>query len=1453
MKLSFFTRLFSQTIQNRGKIYWQHGRVNVTSFDGKTYTATVKGMRDYTTKVTLNGDEIVSSSCDCPYGSNCKHVAALMFEIRERNKNNKEVLDAPPPQKEEKVKEDKVYPPIEIQGSTLEAKEFFLLCAITYAGSLDYVNFTTVPVSISRSWKFPGWEYDRLANALYDKQLIRKVSARYFFENDNYYMQNHLYFEVMGKMMAEYEPWLNFFQKKLNQRSTASYLFSVAQEFFGKKKPRRVPSTLFGRDYAEMSNVQIAIFTLLKKENAAAKLCAILEDDVLCPIIKTLTVQAMTNEDTGSTSLAREYLAHVTEDSKEWAKTSALLQLTDYIVKGEWTDTPPTRQMSTCHHYMWGIRCLYEGKVDESIKEFQAGLSKNKGIEQWKHIPDIPVAALCYTMALGSRRTAVDVQRLRKMLSYKDSLMCRSQSSIFALVNFFQDNRQPKETKMLTECLDEYCQLVGKDNQAIAHLLLHFFGKAGEYTGGMPGTQIALLQKELSEYGVCEAGAWPYEAILCRMKTREFWELELEDLIQTVCPEQKADKEKEPEKAPATGRLCYLTDGERITEVREQGRLKSGAWGKGKKLSFVRYESINALTDDTDMQIHNEWKRKEWRTARHYMYYPTLELILPYLRGTDKLMDGRKPSPTPISVREEKPFLYTERQGQDIVLAGNFPLTAHRLNNMMLDMGNPNEWVYYPMDQKVQALVTRLLGIRKVPQQAEPMLERLFEGMKGQVDIQSEIAGAMELRKVEGQTALALRVTPEGEAFRVLLTLCPLPGGTYHVFPGEGNSSLYETLDGERVEVVRHPRKERQVLKEFNELFTERVADEPFDKQQPDKVLDILQMLDLLDLADGHERLFALEWPEGEALKVKRAVPSEWSLTATTQGGWFELEGEIPITDDHVLSMAQLLRLLRESQGGYIRLGKNEFVQLDASLRRQLQRIDAMAQETGGGIRIPGLAMAVAGDGLQGDIEISEPQQLADMRHRIRQSERMEVRIPEGLHATLRDYQEDGFRWMMRMMHWGAGVCLADDMGLGKTLQTIACLLAHAAEGPQMVVAPASVVSNWEREVERFAPSLHVVLANAYVSGDRQQYLENLKEGDVLLLTYGLLVSEGETLTQRQWTTVCLDEAHTIKNRDTKSSSVAMQLKADNRIILTGTPIQNHLGELWNLMQFINPGLLGSYEHFTNRFINPIQAGEEEPRLQLKRMIAPFMLRRTKQQVVRELPDKEDIMVPVKMSHDEMAIYEVIRREAKEELETVGTVNVNTLAMITKLREAACSASLVEKTWKGTSSKLEVLVDKLTQMVEQGNRVLIFSQFTSFLELACKALEEAGIKDYFYLNGSTPLRQRQQMVEDFQKGDKQVFLISLKAGGLGLNLTGANYVIHLDPWWNPAIEQQATDRAYRIGQKQKVTVYHLIAEHTIEEKILRLHHTKQSLADSLLEGTDVSHKLTANDLLELLG
>lgn len=333
-----------------------------------------------------------------------------------------------------------------------------------------------------------------------------------------------------------------------------------------------------------------------------------------------------------------------------------------------------------------------------------------------------------------------------------------------------------------------------------------------------------------------------------------------------------------------------------------------------------------------------------------------------------------------------------------------------------------------------------------------------------------------------------------------------------------------------------------------------------------------------------------------------------------------------------------------------------------------------------------------------------------------------------------------------------------------------------------------------------------------------------------------------------------LDEAHVIKNRGAKTSGVAMQLKTKYRIMLTGTPVQNHLGELWNLFQFVNPGLLGSYDDFSRRFILPIEtAGDKARQKDLDRLVHPFMLRRTKEKVLAELPEKTEIYQTVDLSDEEMAVYEIIREKAEQMLESEGSekVSINTLAEITRLRQAACSAALVEKQWKGKTSKVEALLEALEPIVESGDSVLVFSQFTSFLSIVKKALDKAKVP-YLYIDGSVSVKERQKLVEQFQKGECPVFVISLKAGGLGLNLTRANYVFHLDPWWNPAIEQQATDRAYRIGQHNAVTVYHFLSAGTIEEKIKRLHDRKRDLAENILDGTDMSGKITGRQLLEMI-
>lgn len=474
---------------------------------------------------------------------------------------------------------------------------------------------------------------------------------------------------------------------------------------------------------------------------------------------------------------------------------------------------------------------------------------------------------------------------------------------------------------------------------------------------------------------------------------------------------------------------------------------------------------------------------------------------------------------------------------------------------------------------------------------------------------------------------------------------------------------------------------------------------------------------------------------------------------------------------------------------------------------------------------------------------------------RIEESGSLKTAPPTTLQAELRDYQQEGFAWLKKLAHWNSGACLADDMGLGKTIQAIALAIERAADGPTLVVAPASVGFNWESEVRKFAPTLTPKLLS---SMDRDQFFKELGPQDVAIASYGLMQSEIARFEKIEFSTIILDEAQAIKNMETKRSQAVMKLQGAFRLVLTGTPLENHLGEMWNLFRFITPGLLGSDKEFRQRFAVPIERNQcRESRHRLKKLIQPFLLRRTKTEVLSELPARTESVLEVELSPAEVALYEAIRKQALEKLASEehegsnkGQQHLQVLAELTKLRLACCHPALVG----GDSiegSKLALFRQKIREIINGNHKVLVFSQFVKHLQILKEELDAMDVA-YQYLDGSTPTKKRKQIVEAFQSGDGDVFLISLKAGGTGLNLTAADYVIHMDPWWNPAVEDQATDRAHRIGQMRPVNVYRFVTKGTIEEKIIELHKTKCDLADSLLEGSNVASKMSIDDLLNLL-
>ena len=472
-----------------------------------------------------------------------------------------------------------------------------------------------------------------------------------------------------------------------------------------------------------------------------------------------------------------------------------------------------------------------------------------------------------------------------------------------------------------------------------------------------------------------------------------------------------------------------------------------------------------------------------------------------------------------------------------------------------------------------------------------------------------------------------------------------------------------------------------------------------------------------------------------------------------------------------------------------------------------------------------------------------------------------DIDVPAGLEATLRGYQEDGFRWLGTLERLGFGGILADDMGLGKTLQVIAHVLAQKETGRggcTLVVCPASLVYNWMSEISRFAPGLAAV-AVLGTKAARRVLIGGHEGADILVTSYDLLRRDVEEYAPLHLSRVVLDEAQYIKNPKAQVTRAVKCLDADVRLALTGTPIENRLADLWSIFDFLMPGYLGTRDQFAKRYEGPVEAGEHDGRRLLRCAIGPFVLRRLKSEVLADLPEKTESVVYSQMSPRQRKLYLATQDRLALQVQHMdkggpqGPERLKVLAELTRLRQICCDPRLCLDGYEGGSAKLETCLELVSQARDAGHRVLVFSQFASMLDLIGQRLSAAHVT-WFQLTGRTSKEARERLVRRFQAGEADVFLVSLKAGGVGLNLTAADVVIHYDPWWNVAAQDQATDRAYRIGQRRDVSVMRLVVEGTVEEKIVRMQEAKRDLAASVLDGEEVrSLLLTRDDLLALLG
>ncbi|MBD8532024.1 MULTISPECIES: DEAD/DEAH box helicase [unclassified Massilia] len=894
-------------------------------------------------------------------------------------------------------------------------------------------------------------------------------------------------------------------------------------------------------------------------------------------------------------------------------------------------------------------------------------------------------------------------------------------------------------------------------------------------------------------------------------------------------------------------------------EPREQKRDAQGAWSRGRPMGLKRLTedaaTLDFLTAQDVLAVSNIGaSRQYYGSGLRYEF--DLGKTLAALIGHPLLFWFDAPG-TRVELLPGEPELLVKAAREHVTISLRPPVNEAS-GDVVVARETPTRLrVVRVRDEhrRIGAIVGEALV---VPLEAEVRVLQAIGAISSIVTVQSDIgASAADIEKIAADARLHVHLLPYQHGLRMRILVRPLPNSGAYYAPGSGAERVIADFNGIRTEARRDLNAEREAERQL--VGTCRALEAAEEEHgewllgQPIACLELVSELQELDPAH-----VVIAWPEGEPFRVSKKVASESvRVSIKRDKDWFAANGDVIIDESRVMDLRALLDKVRGSEGRFVALGDNQFVALTNELHRRLLDVAAFTDADGEVLRVHPLAsfaleeLALGAGGVEADKAWrAHIKKMADTAAYVPQ-------LPSTLQAELRDYQREGFDWLARLAHWGVGACLADDMGLGKTLQALALMLLRAPNGPTLVVAPTSVCTNWIAEAARFAPTLNIKL---FGPGERAPMIEDAGAFDVIVASYGLLQLEAPLFARKRWHTIVMDEAQSFKNAATRRSQAVMALQGDFKMVATGTPLENHLGELWNLFRFINPGLLGTADQFQLRFAGPIEKAQDKraesaARARLKRLTQPFILRRTKSQVLTELPPRTEIVLPVELSAEETALYESLRREALDKLAALeapqSQKSIAILAEMMRLRRACCNPALVAPGLGIPSSKLATFAHLLDGLLENRHKVLVFSQFVDHLSLIRKHLDARGIR-YQYLDGSTPMQERKKRVDAFQAGEGDLFLISLKAGGVGINLTAADYVIHMDPWWNPAVEDQASDRAHRMGQQRPVTIYRLVARHTIEEGIVDLHRHKRDLADSLLEGGDLSARMAPNEMLAML-
>ena len=1161
---------------------------------------------------------------------------------------------------------------------------------------------------------------------------------------------------------------------------------------------------------------------------------------------------------------------------------------------------------------MQGSIDFMQGRNGVALERFDSDLKKLKQIAGRRKIYFPSIAGLFFILALLKSGDMKQYYRIRKFI---DTVQTQQPTNMLLPVYGLLEKFLLAQEKGIVE-IDAGCERGGRSVSGISRLFVGLAqywlqGGISSGPGGADASELLLLlnrardngfqwlavefaemlartgqHPELAEYAERVRKQTGLVSIVDAVLLEEPWKRRLRALISVT-----AKSDDQAAKQPSSCRFIWLVGhhhGSVTVSAREQRVTVRGTWSKGRPIALSRLYSGRGLDfmTEQDRRICKAVRREQ--SNQNVSYRTDLKQALPSMVGHPLLFLEESPD-IPVEFVKGEPELLVEKDDDQLQIRLQKDISGEGITVIR---ETPTRFKIIEVTDKHRN-IARILSQQglQVPVSASDEVMEALGNISSFMTVHSAIAldtlavnssnGMRDMiKEVPAQPQIYVQLIPLGAGFRLAMFVKPCgPQGPY-MKPGQGAENVMAEVEGQRFQTKRDLALEEKKARQL-ETFCPTLADfehtgREWLLQETDICLQVL-----LELKEARDEII-VEWPEGERIAV-RGVASIENLKMRLQGqarshglSWFEMSGELELDEAMVLDMKRLVELARKNPGRFLPLGDGEYLALTEEFRQRLEDLSfftEIGRQTDSAeqkLMVHPLA-AMALEEITENIETDQTWQ--EQLQLIREAQSLKPRVPSTLQAELRNYQVEGYEWLSRLAYWGGGACLADDMGLGKTLQALAIILEKTQDGPVLVVAPTSVCMNWLHEANRFAPTLNMHLLG---TRNRKKMVQGFKRFDVLVTSYTLLQQEAKLLAGVDWQIIVLDEAQAIKNMETKRSRAAMSLNGKFKLLTTGTPIENNLGELWNLFNFIIPGLLGSRQSFNHRFAIPIERfGDQVARRKLKKLIRPFILRRIKSQVLEELPPRTEIVLQVEMNKEETAFYEALRRQALDNLKVSAPTavgrpvprgqipaaavprnngkrfTVQILAEIMKLRRACCNPRLVMPETTVESSKLFVFEKVVNELLENRHKALVFSQFVGHLNIIRTFLDEKGI-DYRYLDGATPMKQRQQEVDDFQAGRGDLFLISLKAGGLGLNLTAADYVIHMDPWWNPAVEDQASDRAHRIGQERPVTIYRMITKHSIEEKILNLHREKRDLANSLLADTEISRRISAEELLNLI-